>query len=578
MKNKRVRQSSFNPPKTFLSRLKKKHNFDQIPDTSRIKLAEEIHVDNHLSSKGLMFLDHKPVLFEPKIMDPLRKNLLGVKALNLNCPPIVLNHKIKNEHCCTLKIRRERTKPKNQKKGPITKFLFGILDSKFSKSKVQYRNTILLDLYHSQLAVIAMLEFLISLVSIVVTIFLQSGIDEDEGIDSYNYRLRQLALSFLTTLTITLWIIMIMEYWIDSKVISTLKQIPSFCYRRSRLNILYLVLKMTLFGVHPNPAFSEVKVSYYSSPYNAYVEYPVNSILSIFIIFRIVFTIKFFIALSGFSKPRTSRIAKMKGVSLDFIYYFKVLTIKNSFFIYPMLFVMFMLFGSFGLIVGETPFESLTGNDFHTWWNAMWCTIITIMTIGYGDYVPRSIIGRIIVIISGVGGAFLLSMLIATFNNIFSFDKGEKQVCLLIERLILEEKIKVQTSEIIPKYAKLVSALRKNANPKIEDYQNLKRKLYRCSLDLKGTISSIKQSFHEERKNDFIFDQTGQMQIRLDILKKKFDQLSERFMLLEIRNSEIEETLKDDQFLHEDCSKLNLKSFACDSIKQESFLNASLAN
>lgn len=592
MKKNKIRQSSFNPPKTFLNRLKKKHNLDQLMEDSKEDLVEEVHPHHphhdhvHKSNINIDHLnnDKLPDHLEPKILDPIRRKLFGAKNpskkhLLFSVP----KPKSMMQMNFTIKAPSEKPKSKsslsvmNEERGPITNMLFDLMQTKDDKRTVQYENTVMLDFYHSQMAVIAMLEFIIAMVSIALVIFLQSGLDQTIDV-GYNYETDLLVSSILAGITVILWVLMVMEYWIDSKIIFIFKKIPPFFYRKAPKNLFSLIFKMIVFGIHPNPGFSAIAVPYYSNPYNSTVYYPLNSILSIFIIPRIAFSIKFVITLSGFSKPRTVRIARMKGISLDFLYYFKVLVKKNSFFVYPMLFIMFLLFGSYGIIVGETPLESLTGNDFHTWWNALWCTIITIMTIGYGDYVPRSLIGRIMVIISGIGGAFLLSMLIATFSEIFSFDKGEKQVCVLIERLMMEEVKKSQTCKIIPKYLSLLSSFKHAENPNLKEFEKIRNRLYRDNLDLQDTINSIKESFNEEDQNDYVVQQTGQMQLRLDQLKNKFDKLSERFTKLDIKNDDSDSDDKGEDN-KDDADKLNLKSFACDSIiRNHSILSSSLIN
>ena len=45
----------------------------------------------------------------------------------------------------------------------------------------------------------------------------------------------------------------------------------------------------------------------------------------------------------------------------------------------------------------------------------MWCIIITITFVGYGDYYPRTDLGRMIVIIVCLVGIFILAVMIVTF-------------------------------------------------------------------------------------------------------------------------------------------------------------------
>ena len=49
--------------------------------------------------------------------------------------------------------------------------------------------------------------------------------------------------------------------------------------------------------------------------------------------------------------------------------------------------------------------------------NSIWCTIITMTTIGYGDFFPRTSIGRSIIVVLTIWGAFVVSLMVVVLNN-----------------------------------------------------------------------------------------------------------------------------------------------------------------
>ena len=59
---------------------------------------------------------------------------------------------------------------------------------------------------------------------------------------------------------------------------------------------------------------------------------------------------------------------------------------------------------AYALQVSEMPLTAYTeieiggANDFSYFSNAIWCVILTISTVGYGDIYPKTDIGRFIVI------------------------------------------------------------------------------------------------------------------------------------------------------------------------------------
>jgi Ion channel len=78
---------------------------------------------------------------------------------------------------------------------------------------------------------------------------------------------------------------------------------------------------------------------------------------------------------------------------------------------------------------------NLTG--FKDYFNAIWCTFITVMTskfefldlilsiVGYGDFYPISLLGRIVTVFVMFWGNFLQSLIIVSIANLVEFDKNE---------------------------------------------------------------------------------------------------------------------------------------------------------
>lgn len=54
--------------------------------------------------------------------------------------------------------------------------------------------------------------------------------------------------------------------------------------------------------------------------------------------------------------------------------------------------------------------------DFDSYFQAVWVIVVSITTVGFGDLVPYSYMGRIIIMISAFWGAFLISLMIVTIG------------------------------------------------------------------------------------------------------------------------------------------------------------------
>jgi hypothetical protein len=60
---------------------------------------------------------------------------------------------------------------------------------------------------------------------------------------------------------------------------------------------------------------------------------------------------------------------------------------------------------------------------------------MTVFTVGYGDFVPHSHGGRIITVIAGVGGVFLLAVAISTTANFLRLTRSESKVCVWLREV-----------------------------------------------------------------------------------------------------------------------------------------------
>ena len=91
-----------------------------------------------------------------------------------------------------------------------------------------------------------------------------------------------------------------------------------------------------------------------------------------------------------------------------------------------------ILFCSFFMSVFEIPYRGHGDNESRDstilgFWSSAWLTIITITSVGYGDFYPHSFLGKILGIIMAVGGAFIVSFLVSVVRLIFSLSNQEKK-------------------------------------------------------------------------------------------------------------------------------------------------------
>eukprot|EP00335_Anophryoides_haemophila_P000126 CAMPEP_0204821168 /NCGR_PEP_ID=MMETSP1018-20131115/4173_1 /ASSEMBLY_ACC=CAM_ASM_000518 /TAXON_ID=46462 /ORGANISM="Anophryoides haemophila, Strain AH6" /LENGTH=62 /DNA_ID=CAMNT_0051921563 /DNA_START=265 /DNA_END=453 /DNA_ORIENTATION=- len=60
-------------------------------------------------------------------------------------------------------------------------------------------------------------------------------------------------------------------------------------------------------------------------------------------------------------------------------------------------------------------------------------------TVGYGDYYPVTLLGRITIFIVSIWGVFIVSIMVVTMINTLDLNDLEKKAISVLERLFVKE-------------------------------------------------------------------------------------------------------------------------------------------
>ena len=69
-----------------------------------------------------------------------------------------------------------------------------------------------------------------------------------------------------------------------------------------------------------------------------------------------------------------------------------------------------------------------TADDLSSYLNAVWCMIVTLTTVGYGDYYPRTLPGRGIIFVICIFGATSVSMMVFSLQTVLALNNAENRV------------------------------------------------------------------------------------------------------------------------------------------------------
>jgi hypothetical protein len=126
-----------------------------------------------------------------------------------------------------------------------------------------------------------------------------------------------------------------------------------------------------------------------------------------------------------------------------------------------------------------TPSSSGANLDYDYIWNALWLIVLTMTTVGYGDFFPQTHMGRLVVIFACFWGVFILSIMVVTLNETSKFSKNENKAYEILERLRAKDTCMNAAQHVVMNLMRL-NVLKKK--PSVKENDDL-RLMYRNRMD-----------------------------------------------------------------------------------------------
>ena len=180
------------------------------------------------------------------------------------------------------------------------------------------------------------------------------------------------------------------------------------------------------------------------------MEYDLNDLIGIITIFRIYHILRVYFIMSDERNIRSQRICNMNTCNASWLYAIKGKMQDRPLKLISIFMFMSVFVCSFALHVLEGPFdESINEFTPRDYVNSVWCTLITMTTVGYGDYYPVSHWGRIFGLTICLLGFIYVALLVVAITNVLVFTPAEEQSHLLLTRLDKKDKVEKAADKVI---------------------------------------------------------------------------------------------------------------------------------
>lgn len=428
-----------------------------------------------------------------------------------------ISKKKKNQNIRRIKLKAlfdEDQYFQDMRKKEIPKFL--------QDEYMHYTKTQTEELLHAKADLNCTIQALISFISM----FCAVANYEISRYDRENSAQAMFAQYFCFGLTIFLIFTICYDFYIKTEIHGINKNIKGSIIRKRFSSYSTLIVEILLFILHPNPVFIGKTFPTYLARFHIYAEYKWNTLMSVFCFLRVWYWIKLYLVQSEFYCPRSARLGRLYGADLGTFYALKANMVSTPFYSFLVLYGSSWLFGFMTARFFEISVENITNTDFSTVWNAMWITLITMTTVGYGDFYPDSLGGRIICIFSCLVAAFLISLSISTFNQLLLFENGEEDICNLIERIDMHKSKEEKAKRLVFEYMNSMRLLKKKTKeqgriPTDFELEEIKLKVFMQLESLKSKKEEINYTYPPQSQQEVYLEGFVRVENTMDSLTEK---------------------------------------------------------
>jgi hypothetical protein len=157
------------------------------------------------------------------------------------------------------------------------------------------------------------------------------------------------------------------------------------------------------------------------------MEYYISDLILAFMFLRLIKVLDYLESQARYADPISMKVCHFYGFRCDSVFSLKChLAIEPSKTVARM-FVLTVAVLSYVLRIFEIPFyraNETFNNEMDDYFNSVWCTVITMTTVGYGDISPKTKAGKIIGMFCAIFGTFLISLVVLAVSQIFDLSQN----------------------------------------------------------------------------------------------------------------------------------------------------------
>ena len=185
-----------------------------------------------------------------------------------------------------------------------------------------------------------------------------------------------------------------------------------------------------------------------------YILIPLSTYLSAFSLLRIIFVLKILDSVTRWTSSMSEYICNKNSCRANEMFAFKAFQKEH-----PFIVLIFLLFGSclvfgysmrsFEILYWEHQQDSEFYQEWEYIWNCFWFVFVSMTTVGYGDFFPKTTPGRICSLLCCFVGNYFVSTMMIFMTSLTAKNEKEEKAFRLILRLEHKKEIRNIYSNVI---------------------------------------------------------------------------------------------------------------------------------
>ena len=263
----------------------------------------------------------------------------------------------------------------------------------------------------------------------------------------------------VTLSTISLCFLLVYRYFL-------LLRVEKYKDRLDKLDTLYtsglykwLICEILYCLIHLPPRFN---IAIQLNQYEGDFVYTLNMLIGLVMLGRVYLLWRIFIHYSKWNSFHSNAVCRSCSCKGGVNFALKAELKERPYTVVAGVMILSILVFGVALRNLERPFQHVSDKNWDYIWNGMWCIIITMATVGYGDYFAVTHLGRFISVIACFWGTFLISLMVLSLTISSEFTPQESKSFNKIKKDEAEEEVKIKAANAIKFGIRLKIFLRKN--------------------------------------------------------------------------------------------------------------------